>query len=630
MRHAIIGTAGHVDHGKTTLIQALTGVNTDRLKQEKERGLTIELGFAPLALPSGVRAGVVDVPGHERFVKNMLAGATGIDVALLVVAADEGVMPQTDEHLDILNLLGVGIGVVAVTKCDMVDDEWLELVVDDVRQRLEGTVLEGSEIVAVSAVARRGIDELLAALDRAVERAVAGEDQWSCARLPVDRVFSIQGHGTVVTGTLVGGTIRPGDKLELLPPGETVRVRGVQVHDTSVDEATRGLRVALNLAGLEKAEVSRGMVLATPGVLEPARLIDAELRLLDDARAVEHGERMHLHIGTDEVTCRVRVIGADAALPGERSFVQIEVEEGQVVAARGDRFVLRTYSPMVTSGGGRVLAVSPGRTRRFRAESMAEFRTLASDDDSDLALLFADRIMHDQRRTATASQIARAMFCAEETVQQILKCQVEKGMAVGFGDSYMSVSRWRNMAEGMTRLLEAFHRDEPLRVGMPKEELRTRAFPDWEGRAFAPVLAHAIRSGLIKECGTAVCMPEHEVILSEADREWAHSIEAMFSADPMSPPERATVMAGGAPQAVLDYLIETGVVVRVGSELMFHASAISRAARIARELGADGKAFTAGQFRDACGNSRKFAVALLEYLDSSRVTRRVGDERVLA
>jgi len=648
MRHAVIGTAGHVDHGKTTLIRALTGVNTDRLRQEQERGLTIELGFAPLTLPSGRTAGVVDVPGHERFIKNMLAGATGVDVALLVVAADEGVMPQTDEHLDILNLLGVRHGVVAVTKADMVEADWLELVTDDIHNRLAGTLLAGSAVVAVSAVTGQGLDELLHQLDLALDRAASASapERLSCTRLPIDRVFAISGHGTVVTGTLIGGSIKPGDRLELLPAKKPVRARQVQVHDVPVEAAERGQRVALNLAGLERGEIERGMVLATPGILEPSRLFDAELTLLTSAAPVEHGDRMHLHMGTAEATCRVRVIGGDAAFPGETTFVQQELEECDGVAARGDRFIVRTYSPMSTAGGGRILAVARGRVRRFRPEIVGEFETLSAGSDADLVTLFVHRALREYARPATAADVARAMFREEASVRQLLERGATTGAIVGLGGSgglgglgssgdseqrgFLTSDDWNDIESRMHELLADFHAREPLRAGMAREELRTRAFPGWDSKWFTLAMSRAAADGIVREQGALAALPSHTVTLSPEQQVWAHRIEDAFASSLMSPPERAEAMAGGAPQAVLDYLIDTGVVMRVGPELLFHRDAIARALEFARELGRDGRAFTAAEFRDSCGNSRKYAVALLEYMDSSRITRRLGDERVLA
>ena len=651
MRHAVIGTAGHVDHGKTTLIRALTGVNTDRLRQEQERGLTIELGFAPLTLPSGRTAGVVDVPGHERFIKNMLAGATGVDVALLVVAADEGVMPQTDEHLDILNLLGVRHGVVAVTKADMVEAEWLELVAEDVRDRLADTLLAGVAIVPVSAVTGQGLDELLRELDLALDRAASASaaERWSCTRLPIDRVFAISGHGTVITGTLIGGSIKPGDRLELLPAGKSVRVRQVQVHDKTVEAAERGQRVALNLAGLERDEIERGMVLAAPAMLEPTRLFDAELTLLRSATPVEHGDCMHLHMGTAEATCRVRVIGGDAAIPGEITFVQLELAECEGVAARGDRFIVRTYSPMATAGGGRILAAARGRVRRFRPEIVREFETLSGGDDAELATLFVHRALHEYVRPATAADVARAMFREEASVRELLESGVAAGMIMGLGGpgsgrasaggsggagdgdqrGYLTQSDWADIEGRMQDVLADFHAREPLRAGMAREELRTRVFPGWDSRWFALAMSRAAADGTVREQGALAALPSHQVTLSPEQQAWAHRIEDAFASSLMSPPERPDAMAGGAPQAVLNYLIDAGVVMRVGPELLFHSDAIARALEIARELGRDGRAFTAAEFRDSCGNTRKYAVALLEYMDSSRITRRIGDERVL-
>lgn len=634
MRYAIIGTAGHVDHGKTTLIKALTGVDADRLRQEQERGMTIDLGFAPIMLPSGRVAGVVDVPGHERFIKNMLAGATGVDVVLLVVAADEGVMPQTEEHIDILQLLGVREGVVAITKADLVDDdEWMELVVEDVKERLASTFLANAPIICVSAATRTGLDTLLAAIDSAVGRAVL-QEEWSFTRLPIDRVFAISGHGTVVTGTLTGGEVKPGDKLELLPAGKSVRVRQVQVHDSAVDEAVRGQRVALNLAGIDRGNIERGMVLAKPGMIEPARIFDAELTLLESADVIEHGERMHLHIGAAEAVCRVRTIGTDGACPGDRVFVQLELEE-EIAATRGDRFIVRTYSPMKTAGGGRVLAVSRGRQRRFKEETLHWFETLSGDDESAIARLFASSIIAQKSAPASAFDVARAMCADPEHVRDIFEEGVALGWAVAFGESpgtrtYMPRDDWDKATDAIIKALSEYHRREPLRAGMAKEELRTRTMSSWDGKPFSMLIAAAARDGLIEERGTLVALPWHTVSLSPKQRDEAERLEAAYSSSLMSPPERDQALAGETSEAILDYLIDEGILVRVGPELLFHRDALSRAVEVARSLGEGGKPFTAAQFRDACGNTRKYAVALLEYLDSNRITVRVGDERILA
>ncbi len=635
MRHALIGTAGHVDHGKTALIKALTGIDADRLRQEKERGMTIDLGFAPIVLPSGQVAGVVDVPGHERFIKNMLAGAHGVDVALLVVAANEGVMPQTLEHLDILQLLGVREGVVAITKADLAeDDEWLELVVEDVRETLAGTSLAEAPVIPVSARTGRGLDELVAAMDQAVGRAVLGGEEWSFARMPIDRVFAIPGHGTVVTGTLTAGRIKPGDRLELLPSGSMVRVRQVQVHDATVEEAVRGQRVALNLAGVDRNQIERGMAIAEPGMMEPSAMFDVELVLLESADPIKHGERLHLYVGTAEVLCRARTIGTDQAGPGQLVFAQLELEE-EIAAARGDRFIVRTYSPMKTAGGGRILASSRGRRRRFREETMREFKILSAGDDSALAGFFASRIVSERSAPASFSDVARAMCAEPARVRDILEEGAAQGWAVAFGDSpdgrsYMPRDDWDRVMAVIARALSDYHSSEPLRAGMAREELRTRIMPSWDGKAFSMLVARAAEDGLIEERGTAVALPTHVVSLNSEQQRARERLEAAYLSSLMSPPERSQALAEGIPQAILDYLIDLGVLVRVGPELLFHRDALSRAVEIARELGAGGRQFTAAQFRDACGNTRKYAVALLEYLDANRITVRIGDERVLA
>ena len=424
-------------------------------------------------------------------------------------------------------------------------------------------------------------------------------------------------------------------------------MRQVQVHDKPVEAAERGQRVALNLAGLERGEIERGMVLAAPGILEPSRLFDAELTLLPSAAPVEHGDCMHLHMGTAEATCRVRVIGGDAAFPGETAFVQLELEECEGVAARGDRFIIRTYSPMATAGGGRILAVARGRMRRFRPEIVREFETLSGGDDAELAALFVHRALHEYARPATAADVARAMFREEAGVRELLESVAAAGTIMGLGglgsgragtggagdgdqQGYLTQGDWADIEGQMHDVLADFHAREPLRAGMAREELRNRAFPGWDSKWFTLAMSRASADGTVREQGVLAALPSHRVTLSPEQQAWARQIEDAFASSLMSPPERPDAMAGGAPQAVLDYLIDTGVVMRVGPELLFHRDAIARAIDIARELGRDGRAFTAAEFRDSCGNTRKYAVALLEYMDSSRITRRVGDERVLA
>jgi selenocysteine-specific elongation factor len=646
VRHGIVGTAGHVDHGKTTLIRALTGVNTDRLREEQERGMSIELGFAPLALPSGRVAGVVDVPGHERFIKNMLAGATGVDVAILVAAADEGVMPQTDEHLNILHLLGVKHGVVAVTKADLVESDWLELVKEDVRARLSRTSLARAPIVAVSAVTGQGLSDLVSAIDHALDCALAASEPWSFSRLPVDRVFAAPGLGTVVTGTLSGGRVRPGDRLELLPPGREVRVRGIEVHGTPQEEAVRGQRVALNLSGVDRADIERGMVLAAPGRLVPSTLVDAELQILPEAAPVAHMDRLRVHLGTAEIMCRVRIIGSDEILSGMKGFVQLDLEQ-PVVAGRGDRFIVRAYSPATTVGGGRVLSSVTFRQRRHRPETLRDFEALAGDDLLETAALFVRRLgflrsPHSRRAPVEAAAVARAAGIEDSAAERVLGEATVSGILVQLGDDssplYLPRSDHDELIGDVVTLLKDFHARAPLRPGMPREELRTRISPSWEGKVFASLIAAAEARGILKQVGAAVSAPEHVPTLSAEQATRARELEKMFADALLSPPNREEALArlglhgSGTRSAepILDYLIDLGVLVRVGPELLFHREALSRASEIARELGSEGRAFTAGEFRDRCGNTRKFAVALLEYLDGARVTKRVGDSRVLA
>ncbi len=629
----IIGTAGHVDHGKTTLVRALTGVDTDRLPEEKRRGISIELGFAELVLPSGRHAAMVDVPGHERFVRQMVAGASGIDLALLVVAADEGIMPQTREHLEIALLLGVRRAVVALTKVDLVEPEWLDLVREDVRALLSGTPLRGAPQIPVSAPTRAGLPELLAALDAGLPAQHARPAD-GLVRLPLDRAFSVAGFGTVVTGTLASGTVVPQDRLELLPPGAGVRVRGLQVHGRPVERAAAGQRVAVNLTGVERADVPRGAVLATPGTLAAHDLLAARVDLLP-GRTLAHGQRLHVHVGTAEAIGRLTLLEGDALAGGGSGLALLRLER-PVVAGRGDRFILRQYSPVTTLGGGRVLDTGH-RYRRRRADDLAALARAERGDPAEL--LLAALAQPAPQTLAAASR--RAGLSAEQAGQAIgvLRAGGRVVMLDGGGEGafLQAADQWEHLRARVREALAAYHQDHPLRLGMPREALRQHALGQPEPRAAAAAVRRLAEEGLVRADGELVALVGHAAQLAPEAAGQAERVVARLRAAGFAPPPIGEVLAaeavGGDPEAqaeLLAHLVATGRLVRADGQLYFAAEVAADAAeRVRGYLRAHGT-ITVAELRDLFGVTRKHAVPLAEYLDGMRVTRREGDVRRLA
>ncbi|ACX51820.1 selenocysteine-specific translation elongation factor [Ammonifex degensii KC4] len=631
MKRVIIGTAGHVDHGKTALIKALTGIDTDRLKEEKERGISIELGFAYLDLPSGIRAGIVDVPGHERLVRTMLAGAHGIDLVLLVVAADEGVMPQTREHVDIIGLLGIGRGVVALTKIDLVEPDWLELVQEEVKEYLTGTSLRDAPIVPVSAVTGEGLAELVRVLD-ALAQEVTEKPATGPVRLPLDRVFTVAGFGTVVTGTLVSGTIRVGDTLSILPPGKTVRVRQLQVHKQRVEEARAGQRVAANLVGVEAGEIERGNVLVTPGAYSAVTLLDAKLYLLPNARPLKHRAKVRFHLGTTEVSAQLHLLDREELAPGEEALLQLLLEE-PVVAAKEDRFVIRSFSPPLTVGGGRVLALPRMKYKRFRPEVLQYLGRLAEGELKDQV----EAYLHKENRPVSLGTIAEALTEEKERVIQVLEelSNEEKVKLIKVeGQVYAcAATAYRQLREKACSLVARYLEEYPLREGMPKEELRSRLLPQFGVRAFQALLEEWAGEGALSLTAQAVSLPG-QAHPSAEDQERIASLEEVYRRGGLQPPslrEAASLIGVEEKRAeeYQGYLLRSGRLVKVAEGIIFHQEVLAAAeAQVVAALKERGE-ITVAEVRDLLSTSRKYVVPLLEYLDGKRVTRRVGDKRVL-
>jgi selenocysteine-specific elongation factor len=631
MKHLIIGTAGHVDHGKTALIRALTGAETDRLKEEQERGMSIDLGFASFRLPSGRLAGVIDVPGHERFLKNMLAGAGGIDLVVLVIAADEGVMPQTREHLEILQILQTKKGVVALTKADLVDEEWLELVQDEVQTALQGTFLAGAPITPVSSVTGMGLPELTATLERLAEevetRPVVGP--W---RLPVDRAFTVGGFGTVVTGTLMSGTVRVGDRVEILPHGLETRVRGIQTHGQGAPEAEAGTRVALNLAGVGLEGVERGDVCCAPGSLRPTLSLDARLDVLASCpREVKNRTRVRLYLGSAELLARLTLLDTEVLPPGSSGLIQLRLEQ-PTACAKGDRFVLRFYSPMHTIGGGAVLEPHAAKHRRF---DDAALENLTVKEQGTPEELLAEAVERVGLSPTTAAKVAPQVSVPLEEASALIERLKEQGLLIATeGDGVLHAHRVEAAENQILAALREFHAAQPMRVGMSREELRSRLSRAMDAKGFALVLGRLERTGRVQPLDGRVRETGHEPQYTDEQAKAAQAIEAALLENPVSPPSLEEVTQAHrllAPTAreVWDALIDAGAIVRVADGVFFHRRALDQVSERVRAHLAEKERMTAAEFRDLIGSTRKYAVPLLEWLDHARVTRRVGDERIL-
>jgi selenocysteine-specific elongation factor len=631
MKHVIIGTAGHVDHGKTTLIRALTGTDTDRLKEEQERGMSIDLGFADFTLPSGRKAGVIDVPGHERFLKNMLAGAGGIDLVLLVIAADEGVMPQTREHLDILSILQTRKGIIVLTKVDIVEPEWLELVQEDVREALKGTFLAHAPLLPVSSLTGEGIPELRALLDRMAEevptRTIVGP--W---RLPIDRVFTIRGFGTVVTGTLVAGVARVGDRVEVLPKKLETRVRSLQVHGQSVDFAEAGTRVAMNLAGLEVEDIERGNVASLPGTYVPTSALDARLDVLESSpREVKNRTRVRVYLGTAEVLARLNLLDADQIEPGGSGLVQLRLES-PTIAAKGDRYVLRFYSPMETIGGGSIIDPLPPRHKRFDQAVLANMSVKEKGTPDELV---AEAVQRSGLTPIAPPAVAQGLGMPVDEVRGLVDELKARGELVALeGETVIHRHRLDAAEHLVTGLLSEYHTAQPMRTGMSREELRSRLSRQMDAKGFNLVLGRLEAEGkVISEAGR-VRLSAHEPRFTDEQRRIYDALEGALLADPFNAPfyedMRAAASLPAKPaQEVWDAMIDNGAVVRIAADVFLHRKAVDQAIERVRGYLRENKQMTAAQVRDLLGTSRKYAVPLMEWLDAQRVTRRIGDFREL-
>ncbi len=635
MKQVILGTAGHIDHGKTSLIRALTGIDTDRLKEEKLRGITIELGFAHLDLPGGNRLGIVDVPGHEKFVKHMVAGATGIDLVALVIAADEGVMPQTREHMEICQLLRVKKGLVVLTKTDLVEDpEWIEMVREDVAEFLKGTFLEGSEIIPVSAVKGEGLDVLKASLSRLFEE-VEPKSADGPFRLPVDRVFSMRGFGTVVTGTSISGRLQIGDPVVIYPSELKSKVRGLQVHSKDVEEVLPGQRTAINLQGMERALIQRGDMLASPGALAPSHMVDIELELLKSTpKPLKHRAKVRFHTGTAENLATIVLLDREELKPGDRTFAQLRLDQPAGVL-RGDRFVLRSYSPVQTIGGGTVLHPLPRKHKGSgKREAAAALDALFNSSDAEIILWH----LRDAGWSGLSEQELRIRTnVPQKFLDKTLQQYTSAKKAVLYDKEnrrFVDQGALDEMKDSIMALLAEYHGRFPLKAGMPKEEIPAQLPKPVEGKLYNFVLRQLVEVDEIDLEMEWVRLTTHKVALTKDEESIRQTIEKIFLEAALQPPFFRDVTAklpGTAKQhqEVLEWMLAKGILVKTKEDIYFHATAM---AELQQQLVAwlrEHGEITTPQFKDLTQVSRKYAIPLIEYFDAQKVTIRIGDIRKL-
>lgn len=632
MKHVILGTAGHIDHGKTALVKALTGVDTDRLKEEKERGITIELGFTFLDLPSGIRLGIIDVPGHERFVKHMVAGVWGIDLVALIIAADEGVMPQTREHLDICGLLEVKKGLVVLTKIDLIDDELLDLVKEEVADTVKKTFLEEAPILSVSSVTGEGIPDLISALDRLANE-VAERPSEGLFRLPIDRVFVMKGFGTVVTGTIISGTISVGETVEVLPSGLEGKVRNLQVYNRPVEKAFAGQRTAVNLQGIETATVERGDVLVRPHTLTPTQVIDAYFEYLPRAsRPLRHRTKQRFHIGTNFATASIFLLDREELIPGEEAFIQIRLDE-PVIALPDDHFVVLGTSAIQTLGGGRVLDTRPVKHKRF-SEPVIKELTLLKDGSGEEAL--GQHILRSGMGGMTFADLLNRVAMPPREIETLLRRMIDRGEVLFIDPDKMKVidrQQYQSLRDMMLTQLGEFHQRFAMKSGLAKEELRTKLPSEVDVKLFQILLNEMIHSGEVVLEKDKLRLIGHRVTTRDEKGLVKRAEEAIRQGglQPRSSKELAEEWSEEEDgiRNVLEHLVHEGVLVKIKSGMYFHRASIEH---LREELVSYLKCYqeiTTPQFKEITGVSRKYAIPLIEYFDQIKVTLRLGDKRVL-
>lgn len=631
MKNIIVGTAGHIDHGKTTLIKALTGRNTDRWEEEQRRGITIDLGFTYFDLKNGDRVGIIDVPGHEKFINNMVAGVVGMDLVLLVVAADEGIMPQTREHMDILGLLGIKKSILVINKCDLVDEEWLELVEEEIQEELEGTFLEGAPVVKVSAATGQGLDELTDTIQQLMSDEVVAKDTQTIPRLPIDRAFTLSGFGTIITGTLISGTITREDVLEMYPIGKECKIRNIQVHGQNQDKCYAGQRVAINLSNVKKKEIRRGCVLAPKNSMKNTDLLDVKLKVLEDSmRILTNHERLHLYTGTSEILCRAVLLDKEQIGPGEEGLVQLRLEE-EIAVKRGDRFVVRFYSPMETIGGGIVLEPNPVRKKRFDAQAIEELKKKESGSLGDVMEL---QIKEHGDTMITLAELAKVMAHSVDELKEYLEELEESGTIFVFPmkkDTYL----WHRDSEFAVRqkieeALQKYHSEHPYRYGMKKAEIHNTFLKKIKPNIFDAYIERMTEENVYGRREEYLSLPGYEVPKDAMYLQTEKLIEDTFEKAGYDFVRFSEIDFGKIPRQTAEdvvlMMIDEGKVIRINEEMFTMKHLMDEAKGKIRNHLKEENLITIAQVRDMFSTSRKSAKPILEYMDSIKVTKKTGGE----
>lgn len=631
MKNIIIGTAGHIDHGKTTLIKALTGRNTDRWEEEQRRGITIDLGFTYFDLPSGDRAGIIDVPGHERFINNMVAGVVGMDMVLLVIAADEGIMPQTREHMDILNLLGIEKSIIVLNKCDLVDEEWMELVEEEIKEELEGTFLEHAPVVKVSAATGEGLEVLIDTISQMTSDEMMTKDISTIPRLPIDRAFTLSGFGTIITGTLVSGTITKDDLLEMYPIGKECKIRSIQVHGQDRKECYAGQRVAINLSNVKKREIKRGCVLAPPNSMKNTDLLDVRLNVLESSmRVLTNHTRLHFFTGTSEILCRAVLLDKEEIGPGESGFVQLRLEE-EIAVRRGDKFVIRFYSPMETIGGGVILEPNPGVKKRFQENVIEELKRKESGSSADVIEL---HVREREDTLITTAELAKLTALSIDEVQEDISELLSQGLVQVFAmrkDTYVwHAESIRAAKQTLDKALREYEEKYPYRYGMKKAEVQMTYFQKIKPNVFDKIVEMLIEEGCLKRVDEFLCTPQYQVkkdtrydkvsgilldTFTNAKYDFVRYSEIDF---------KGTVKETA--DDILNILLEEQKIVKVTEDMYTLTEYMERAKELIQEHLKGEPVITIAQVRDMFDTSRKSAKPIIEYMDSIKVTKKTGAE----
>ena len=632
MKHIIIGTAGHIDHGKTTLIKALTGRNTDRWEEEQRRGITIDLGFTYFDLPCGDRVGIIDVPGHERFINNMVAGVVGMDLVMLVVAADEGIMPQTREHMDILGLLGIEKSILVINKCDLVDEEWLELVEEEIKEELEGTFLEHAPVVKISAATGQGIPELISTIEELTADDVTEKDTQTIPRLPIDRAFSISGFGTIITGTLLSGTIAKDTSLMMYPIGKECKIRSIQVHGQDVDKCYAGQRVAINLSNVKKSELKRGCVLAPPNSMKNTMMLDVKMNVLPSSmRILTNHSRLHLFTGTSEILCRAILLDQEELGPGESGYVQLRLEE-EIAVRRGDKFVVRFYSPMETIGGGMILEPNPEKKKRFQEDAIEELKQKESGSSADVIALHAKQ--HGDTMVTLQELAKLTALSIEEVTEDVEELKAEGTVYTFAMKKDIYVWHRSDEAEGTEKILGTlaeYHKKYPYRTGMKKAEIHMTFFKKIKQNVFDLYIDMLAEQETVRRHQEFLSLPTFEIQKDETYQKAEKIIcdtfqQAAYDFAKFSEIDFKGIDRGTADDIIMG-MVDRQEVVKLAEDMYTLSVLVDNAKeKIIERLKENGGVITIAEVRDMFGTSRKSAKPLLEYMDSIKVTKKTGGE----